>query len=281
MIEKGHEYLVNDPAFSEYVFHVMSNTTRQQIMKLGMAERRHFKTPLVTRNFADKASIEQRLYMLCRLNKSFTIVVCPDEIELESILEVLEHPEHPSKRLTTIEKMAGENTFMMGSRNLLPPLQLGAMNSHSGVYVLNYDYTRTYREIKKSEAETLNAGVRSALKGFDFIANMAANSLAGNSIIQSVTGVDKHALRILVMLYLNRNNFISTSTMAETLEQDDNYGRKVIRKLCARMGELEYILLAKDGVELTYCIMEKGIEAVAAFIKYVIQESVQLKPLAL
>lgn len=274
----NHKFLMTDPAFAEYVFHCMMNTPKEHMLRLGMTEMRLFKTQHTIRDFAQNASLEARLYMLSRINRSYSIVVTPDKMELEELLDTLDHPNNLSERLRVVEGMARDNVFVMGSRNLLPVLQLGAMNSHSNVYVLNYDYLRLQKEIKDNNLESLNSKIVLAQKAFDFVASVSANVLANKDFIQSLCGVDHISLRILIHLYLNRNKFITIPAMYEKLNDYSapNAGAN-IRLKCGRLAKTGHILASSEAKGKTYCIMDAGIDVVTTFLKHIIREHNQSK----
>lgn len=270
-------YLVTDPAFSEYVYNCMATVPKERILQLDSKEIVHFRSQNKMRIFADNATLEERLYMLSRLHFTFTITVAPERYEIEEIMEKLSLDATPDERIESIEDMAKRHIFVLSSREFMRVTQLAAMNSHSQVYVLNYDYVNLHRKLKaKTPQATYTPLIKEGLKGLEATAEIALTALIHRPMIESITGLTEFDLSILLTLYGQRNSYIALDKIAARMDSKRiiQLGATMIGKRCVTLYRLGHIDAATVGINSkSYAIMDSGIALVHLYLQYIINKS--------
>lgn len=262
-------YLINDPEFSEYVYFVMSTTPQEVLMKLNAKELSYFKDKLVMRRFADNETFEKRLLLLAKLEVPFCLVVGKRKPVDQVLEEIYTQYQYVEKRKALTQAMAREKVFVMSSNEVLIGLHMAAQNSHSSVYVLNYDYVKMHSQLTK---ETVNKHVKAARESFDILSRACLITTQKIGSCDIIVGVSTLELRILLAMYPFKNTFVSAHKLYEILDEDER--KKGIVKTATEMEKIGYLKVLPGFNEQrnrlkTYTIAEKGIDVVCKWLSYV------------
>lgn len=269
-------YLINSPEFSEYVFYVLSTTPKESLLTLTSKELAYFKDLKTMRRFADNETLEKRLLLLAKLEVPFCLVVGKRK-PVDTVLEqVYTQYRYLEKRKALIDAMAREKMFVLSSNEVLLGLHMAAQNSHSRVYVLNYDYVKMNQKLLDTGNVTVNQDVQDAKNGFDILSRATLVTTVMFDKCQQMFGIGPFSMQILLAVFPFRNTFISAHKIYEIMDVDPR--SRGIVKTCTELERDGYLKPLPGFDEQrnrlkTYTISEKGINVAMQFLKYVSSKS--------
>lgn len=268
-----HHYLISLPVFNEFVFFCMKNASPEQKARLNPMELRPFHTVRKMRDFADNESTERKLLLLARLGRSFAVMIHSDKTELEEVFDGVDTQYHyAGKRAKVIKLMQEQECFFFGSREAMMSAHMAAQNSHSGTFVLDSSYFKLHQKFADIyEFGSDQVAMRRSLDTMDDMAKMALGTLNAHDVVKSLTGMNDYEMRILLACMPHRNSFVSLDTIkAAVYESARSQG---IKQICFGLAKRGYLSEMKGKEEKArtwnFTIMEKGIDAVAVYLKYI------------
>lgn len=275
-------YHVNDPAFSEYVFHVMRLCPAEKKKDLNPLELEHFRSEKNIRKFADDESLDKRLLMLSRIGISYCLVVAPVDNNIDPILEgVTSQYRSKASRKDIVEAMAKNKLFVLSSRDTLVLSHMAAQNSHSQIYVLDYSYLTLYEKMGRMKATSsiMNEG----MDGLDMLAKAVQISMRGEDFVQSMCGVSKYELQILLTMYPYRDRMMRYDRISELM--GESYRSTGVAQSCGHLERLG-LLIREPGYRMegqprvstrsqVYMISDKGIDAVLKYLTYITRKALK------
>src|SRR3954463_10777120 len=99
-------YTINDPEFSEWVFHCMRLSSADQRRQLSANELKHLQDDDTIRRFAENESLDKRLLLMVRLGYSYSIISYPQPVDIDTVLTpVPGQYQLANKRAAIIESM--------------------------------------------------------------------------------------------------------------------------------------------------------------------------------
>lgn len=269
-------YLINSPELSEYVFYVMSTTPQEDKLRLTGKELAYFKDQQTMRRFADNETMEKKLLLLAKLEVPYCLVI-GERHNVEMVLdEVFTQYKYMEKRKALTEAMARKKIFVLSANEVLLGLHMAAQNSHSRVYVLNYDYVKMNQKLLDTGNTTVNHDVQDAKNGFDILSRATLLTILKHDLTQQMFGIGPFHLQVLLVAFPYRNTFISAHKIYEIMDMDPR-SRGVVKT--ATELEKDGYLKALPGYDQqrnrlkTYTIAEKGINTVMLFLKYISNNS--------
>jgi DNA-binding MarR family transcriptional regulator len=249
----------------------MMNAPREKINSLNTNELQYFRSEKTIRRFADNESLEKRILMLARLGYSYCLTMAPEGSDL-TVFEDIPEQFKNGDRLDIVRAMGEKRIFVLSSRDVLMGLHMAAQNSHSQVYVLNYDYVHLRQTIHKSRVTTLNDNTRDSVEAFDELSKLVLATLSLQQGVEALIGLEEKELRVLLALLPFRSTYIGFTKVVELMQET---GRSisigVTLDRLAKKGYLDRMKGARD-VKL-YTIMEKGIDAAMTFLKYIVKSA--------
>lgn len=270
-------YLINSPEFSEYMYFVMSTTPLENKLKLTTKELSYFKDLPTMRKFADNETLEKRMLLLAKLEIPYCLVI-GERPNVETALdEIYTQFKYVEKRQALTEAMARKKIFVLSSNNVLIGLHMAAQNSHSRVYVLNYDYVKMNQKLLEAGNYTVNQEVKEARNGLEILSRITLLTSLRFKESQQMFGVAPLELQILLVLYNYMNTFVSAHKLYELMNQDVR--SRGIVKTTTEMAKHGYLRVLPGFDEQrnrlkTYTLAEKGINTVMEFLKYIANNSI-------
>lgn len=269
-------YFVNDPDFSEYVFHCMRLCPPEIKARLNPIELAYFKNEKEIRKFAEDQNLDKRLLMLSRIGMSYCILIGPQEVDLNPMMQgVLTQYKSAEARQEVIKAMMENRVFVLSSRDIMVMSHLMAQNSHSQVYQLDKAYVLLHDKLQNYRIRPFKEEVKDAAEGFDMLAKITLNALCSEESITSITGITEFEMKILLAMYPYRNTMITNDRISEFI--GESYRSTGVAKSC---GELEKkgCLIREVGYRKkhrsqVYMINEKGIDAVLNYLKFIAKKS--------
>lgn len=270
-------YYVNDPAFGEYVYNCLINTSKEDILQLDDKERNIFRSKSNMRRFADNEGLEKRLLLLARLKISFCVVCAPLLNQVDKIIEKsLEVHDQPKARVSLMETMARDKIFVTSSREFLMATHLAAHNSHSQVYVLNYDYLQLQRSVSKLKEDVYSKQQKEVEAGFRDLGKFILATLIAEDALEVGAGVTQEQMKILLILFEYPDKFIHSDILARALGETarSRYVLRGCRELM-KLGMIEHMpgITQEPGRSSRFTIMEKGIDAVMYYMKFITKKA--------
>ncbi len=269
-------YMINLPEFAEYVYFVMSTTPQEILIKLNSKELFYFKDKKIMRRFADNETLEKRLLLLAKLEVPFCVVVGKRK-NVDNVLdEIYTQYKFIEKRKALIDAMARSKVFVVSSNEVLLGLHMAAQNSHSKVYVLNYDYVKLNQKFLETGINTVNQDANNARNAFDILSRASLFTTMKIKQAPQLCGVSEFELKILLAIFPYRNTFVNVNKLYEILDMDIR--QRGLKKSCTQM-ENEGYLRVLPGLDeqsnrlKTYTIAEKGIDTAMTFMKYIANNS--------
>lgn len=252
-------------------------TAPQEIrMKLTAQELSDFSSDVAMKNFADRETLEKKLLLLAKLEVPFCVVV-GKRPQVDMVTDQLYNQyKFVQKRKALIEAMAREKVFVFSSNEVLLGLHMAAQNSHSKVYVLNYDYVRMNQKLLKTGISSVNKDVTDALSGFDFLAKAILLASLKLQYAQSMFGISPFEMRILLCMLPYRNTFVNGNKIYEIMGEDIR--KRGLIKVATAMEKDGFLrqLVGMDDQQnrvKSFTIAEKGINTVMEFLKYIANTS--------
>ncbi len=269
-------YKINLPEFSQFVYHVMATTPMEVRLKLTSQEIVYFANEASMKRFSDQETLEKKLLLLAKLEVPFCVVV-GKRPQVDSVTDQLYNQyKYVQKRKALIEAMAREKVFVFSSNQVLMGLHMAAQNSHSKVYVLNYDYVRMNQKLLKTGLSSVNTDVNDAMAGFDFLSKAILLASLKLKYAQSMFGVSAFEMTILLCMLPYRNTFVNGNKIYEIMGEDVR--KRGLIKVATAM-EKEGFLRQFTGIDenrnrlKSFTIAEKGINTVMEFLKYIANTS--------
>lgn len=272
------KYIINDPDLTEFIYNCLATATDDQKKKLNAYELQNFKTKRIMKRFAETQPLEKRMLLLAKMGIGHCLVFGDRSTDYTTIFsEIITQSAYAKKRLTIVEAMSRNKLFVVSSKDVLMSAYMAAQNSHSQVYILNRAYVLLQHRLSQLKESVENLELRDAQQGFDDISLMMLKGIASSHNIESICGVDLLQIKILLAMFPYRNTFVSTDKITE-LTQDSFRGKGVATR-CGKLEKKGYIARAPGyqtekktamNKRQEFTIMEKGMDAVAKYIKYVI-----------
>lgn len=272
-------YYIEDPDYSEFVYNCMATSSAEDRRDLTPFELSFFKTKGKMRAFADYESKERRDLMLAKIGIQHCTIYAPKRTRVEHILdEVFTQYTYVEKRIAITQKMNAGKIFVQSTNDIIVGMHMAAQNSHSQVYVLNYSYVKMHQHLAEWKSST-RSEIKSAMETFDIISKLALAVLVSGDIVEGICGVNERELKVLLVLYGNRNTFTKFSTVA--MHIGDTERMKGVQHICHELEQQEYIV-REPGYDAkthrkkqTYMIVSKGINAVMNYMKYLHKKTFQ------
>lgn len=272
-------YLVNDPAFSEYVFNVLVQVPKKIILELSDKEQIIFRSHVNMRKFADNESNEKRLLLLSRIGISYCMLFGPDKTDFDKLLEdTTATYEDPKARLQIIDQMAKGKIFVLSSRDILLSAHMAANNSHSQVYVLNYEYIQLQHRVAMINTDVYNVQQKEVQQAFFDLANIVRTTMIASDSMSIGSGVPEGQMKLLLALFAQKGNFVSADALSSLC--GEQMRSRFVSKMATELIRSKHIdhLPVKTvdaGRSSKYMINEKGIESVMTYLKHIAKKSRQ------
>jgi len=269
-------YHINDPQFSEYVFHCLRTCSLDEKQKLNPQELAYFKDEKSMRRFADNESLDKRLLMLSRIGMRFAIAIEPIEEKTDKVWDdIITQYKYASKRRELTEAMAKQKMFVFSSKELMVGIQMAAQNSHSNIYVLDYDYVELNDNLGNYRIEAFNTVVRDAQKGVAGLSKILIANMAANKITETIAGVTLTQMQVLLAIFPYADTFISGERATRLMfESDRTTG---ILRVLGTLEKEGYVTrhMGYEGKHRKpqFTIAEKGIRAAMEYMRYIIKHS--------
>ena len=269
-------YLINSPEFSEYVFFAMSTAPQEAKLKLTSKELEYFKDLKTMRRFADNETMEKRLLLLAKLEIPFCLVMGERTNVEHALDEIYTQYKYVEKRKALTDAMARKKIFVLASNNVLLGLHMAAQNSHSRVYILNYDYVKLNQRLLETGSNTVNQDVKDARSGFEILSRATLLTSLRFKDSQQMFGVGPFELQVLLALYPYMTTFVSANKVYEIMNEDVR-SRGII-KACTEMEKNGYLrglpgFNDQRNKVRSYTLAEKGVNTVMEFLKYIANNS--------
>jgi hypothetical protein len=260
----------------------MAHAPFEQKALMGFNEIKYFKSQRSMRIFAENESLDKRLLMLARLGYTFAVTVCPiDKLDvLEDVLAQTKNQYKQGKggtRKELIQTMHKNGIFFFSSKDVMTSIMMAADNTHTDIFVLNYDYVRLNQHIIDVKGESDTNNMAEAVKASTELAKMNLAALnTDETIVQAICGCSIYELKILLALYPDKNNYVSIKTLSLRVHQVVRDRNKGVAKICYKLEQKKWIsrLPGFDGKHLrqTFTIMELGMQAVGKYQKYILNK---------
>ncbi len=263
-------YRIDDPYFSEFVFHCITTASRQSKLRVPFDLDKFVKTQSAAKGFAEKASLEQRLVMLSRLGINWKIWLAPqDGMDKKIMVETLEKYKEDN-RLESVNKMIGEKHFVFGDRDLMIILGMMSQNCHSETYRVNREYSKMAREIIDGEERMANVDLmKSSFEDYRILLRFCFAALMNQDFFDGECSFSQKDIMILQFLMLNRNGFVEMGTMVKKFNQ---YKKVTITNTVYKLFKTKYV--EKFPGKNSYCISNTGIQVINNYINRVVDISV-------
>jgi hypothetical protein len=265
-------YLINDPAFSEYVFNVMASASPEIKSKLNSRELLFFKNKITMKRFADRETLERRMLMLAQLEVPYCLLFGqPRDFEIVNS-DIYTQYNYAEKKKAIIEAMAKKKLFVLSSNDVLVGMHMAAQNSHSRVYILNYDYVKINQKVAEAGLATVNQAANDAREGIEILARVALAAISKINSANAMTGIDPFSLKTLLALYPYMQTYIGIPKILELMDESER--QKGIAKHMNSLEVQGYIRrlpgLDEDGINKKkyFTLAERGINTVMIYLKY-------------
>lgn len=263
-------YRIDDPFFSEYVFHVITTAKREQLNRVPFDLDKFTRSTTAAKAFAEKASLEQRLVMLSRLGIEWKLWVAPlPEMNKKIIIETLEKYKEEN-RLESVNKMIGDKHFVFGDRDIMTILGMMAQNCHSETYRINREYSRLCQEIIDEETKLSTVeSMKSLIEDNKLLTRFCLNVLLNQDYVDGQTAFDAEDIMVLNFLSLHRNTFIDQKRVIDKFSQ---YKQNTISRVLYKLHRAHYI--DKFPAKQRYCIANLGIQVLTNLLAKVVHRTV-------
>lgn len=275
-----HFYLIEDPDYSEFVFNCMMESSAEERRQLSPQELQFFRTESAMRRFADNESKEKRDLLLARIGIRFCTIYAPANGRVDYMLdEVFTQYQFVEKRMAITQAMSKNKIFVQSSNDVLVGVHMAAQNSHSQVYVLNYNYVKLHRKIVNWKSASRRSDTKDAMEAFDIVAALTLATLNTSNEVEGICGVNERQIKILLALYTRRHTFTTHITVANLT--GDSGRTKGVQHLCHDLEENGFIAREPGYSKIShrknqnYMIMSKGINAVMDYLKYLHKQTLQ------
>lgn len=272
----GKFYLFNDPDFSLYVFHCMHTASQSQRNELDPIEIKHFTNERTMRRFADNESLEKRLLMLSRLGIHFTVTLTADIPGYGELLpKIADQYKKGADREDLIKAMIAGKTFVISSKEVMLSSQMAAQNSHTNVFVLNYEYRKVNQYLIDFKNDTVNMDFDKGVDGYDKLAKIMLSMWANEDTLEAICGVTEFELRILLALFPLRNTYITLKTITQRINVSER--SMGVARVCSKLVGKKMIAKSRvtegRNTDQVYTIMDTGLNTVGKYIRYVFQKA--------
>lgn len=273
--------ITHNPPYAEFVFFCMATATQEQINSLNHNERKHFLNDKTMRRFAENESENRRDFMLTRLGITSIRIYGPVD-NIPAVDEALKRSKEMFKeknRPEVMKEMAEGKVFAIGSKDVMFSCQLAEMNSQSQVFRFNYQYSRMQQKLMDARLVTHNMSFIDGAKALDELTKISLSILCNEDMAESVCGVSEYYLKVLMVLFPNRETFMTATAIAVKMNENIRQEIKktgVTRAANAMAGTgliLKKAEFSGSKKTMSYTIQDKGIEVVGKYIRFILNEA--------
>lgn len=262
-------YKIDDPYFSEFVFHCISTASKKELSRIPFGFDQYARTPSSIKRFAETASLELRLVMLGRLGIDWKLWLSPREgMNKKIMIETLEKYKDDS-RLDSVNRMIGEKHFVFGDRDIMTILSMMSQNCHSQTYRINREYSRIADNIVDA-AETNNSrSMKSAIEDHKVVLGFAHQILMHDEFFDGEFVFRLIDLQLLQYFMLNRNTFIE---LKQILKHFSQYTKNTLSTCLLKLFKSGHI--DKFPAKRRYCIANLGVQVMDNYHKRILDRTI-------
>lgn len=259
--------IIHDPIINEIAFDYLFALSIGQRQKLNAKELRACKSPGRARKFIERATLDEKLFLLAKLGCGFSLVFHNgNPLSTKEVKAMYEGYKEMTKG-QIIKDMAEKKIVVTSDRVLINFLNILADLSHSDTYLLNLDFHKVGHFLNnwKPENKPDVDAVQQSLEYAKVINKFALNISLEMKTIKGVFDLADLDFNILMYLYDNRTKYVSRDAIDEYL--GGLYKKILITAAVKRL--LEKVLIDRNPVanKHEYQITASGNTAVMDFHK--------------
>lgn len=264
-------YSVNTQGFAEYVYFSMKTASLNTRAKLSDPDLAHFKTPASMKKFALKESMENRLDMLTKLGKSFTVLLYADPIDVQYLDRGFGSKLEYEYMVEAIrDELKKGNHFVFGSRQIVQVAQVGASFASGSNYILDLDFHKVAEWADPGRYDRTDVDESQALQAYTDMSSMVSIMSAILANAEGLSGMSALQMRILMVFFQNRNKYITPDPVRKSIGGVDNF--KAVSfgmAMLVKNGLIVPLVEKHEYTKNAFMITEKGIEVAMQFLKLI------------
>jgi hypothetical protein len=254
----------------------MRTCSKEEKLGLNRQELAYFKDEKAMRRFADNESLDKRVLLLTRIGIRFAVILESDKEDTDKEwAAVISQYKYASKRREITEAMAKKKMFVFSSRELMVGVQMAAQNSHSNIYVLDYDYVNLRDRLSNYRIEVFNENMRDAQKGVIGLSKVLLANLTSVSVTQQISGVTEMEMQCLLALFPYSDTFVSGEAVNRLMYESDRTSG--VLRVLSTLEKNGYVTrhVGYEGKHRKpqFTIAEKGIRAAMDYMRYIVKNS--------
>lgn len=263
--------IIRNPFLNALMYDVCYNLPDEVKAKLKLNYRRILASPLRTKFFCEKSSMDEKLMFFAAVGIHNAITIFPDRtkngVSLKQIIQ-----KYSEERLAAASKdHAIMNVFVTTDKETQFLLGLMAMNIHTKSFILNLDYNKVgyhFKEWTKRMDNIDAVELQESVESAEAISTALLNHSLCLRCATTDFGLNSMDIDILFYLYINRQSYISRDRVWEKFA--GYVQRKSTTTSLKKLLQNDYIRKHADWRKLQYTITSEGIDVVNKFIQRVL-----------
>lgn len=251
----------------------MCRVQEDKIVMLPIAFQKYFISDKSIKQFADNASLEDKLILLAELGINFNLLFMKEDADYNALDGIEKQVLSVDKRLDIISSMKDNDLFAFGSKEVMFSLSLAAMNSHTKVFSLDHRHIAVIDAAKRIKKSYITDDFEQTADAMDIIAKICFSQLMLGDSYEQIFGVKRAEMKILLALYPLRHTFTSADKLMQILQPKES--PKGFKGICGTLVEKKYLNRPAESNKMNpkmyyqYILTQNGIKAVLMFIKIV------------
>lgn len=274
-IKSSRKYsMLRVPELDEFIFTCLKYMPDDARMKLAPMELKMLRSDVYVRKFSSEQTLERKMFLMAKLGFGFHLIFYPKDLDWTIFERIEDQVRSPENRVAVIKEMADKKLFVLGSKEIMNMMQMAAMNSTNGVYMLNYDYVKLGQYLKKTKGQLVNNSYEDAELSLEWMSKLLGFGLKYAEETMSICNIEKKHLHILLALYPHRSSYINSQKIKSYMGLgNENIIIDSTLRVLVKSGHIDQIKMGDRKTVIGYTISQKGIEVVTKFLKYVVNSS--------
>lgn len=268
------KFVINNPYLAGVTYDICYNLPTDKIRTLSFKYRRMFASSVKTKNFCERASMDERIHFFNEIGLSCGFTVFPDKIKSGVALKEIFKKYEDERLLAAQKDHAQFGIYVTTDKTTAFLMGLMSQTINNEIYLRTLDFNKVGHNIKGWSKRLDTLGQKEVLEvadNADLVAKTMLNTMVTLDVSSILFEANPISIKTLLLFYLKRQSYVSRESVYDFFG-----GYQAKQKTTSGIKKLilnEYIKSHLDWKLCQYTITSKGINLVNDFINRIIKQN--------